>query len=311
VPPLRTLKLGELDVEMWFGVLAPAGTPRAIADRPPQQRAEGHPGAARREDRVRDAGHEPGAQQRPSSAADREGRQRWAQVIKARTGHPNRIEENRRLKVTMDILIIGAGLGGLAAAAALLQRGHRVRVFEQAPQLGEVGAGIQMSANAMKVLDHLGLRAALEPVAVRPLAFEFRASTAASCCTASRSASRTSSAMARPTSSCTAPTCTGAATGGAALDRRPSRWTPAPRASSSNGRRRHRALRRPGCRCRPSCWSAPTASARWCAATCSATTAAFHRPGGLALHGAHRAHPAGAAHRPRVSPSGAGRATMR
>ena len=74
----------------------------------------------------------------------------------------------------MHIAIIGAGLGGLAAAAALLQRGHTVRVFEQAPQLGEVGAGIQMSANAMKVLDALGLRPALEPVAVRPQAFEFR-----------------------------------------------------------------------------------------------------------------------------------------
>ena len=74
----------------------------------------------------------------------------------------------------MHIAIIGAGLGGLAAAAALLQRSHTVRVFEQAPQLGEVGAGIQMSANAMKVLDALGLRPALEPVAVRPQAFEFR-----------------------------------------------------------------------------------------------------------------------------------------
>ena len=74
----------------------------------------------------------------------------------------------------MEIALIGAGLGGLAAAAALLQRGHRVRVYEQSPQLAEVGAGIQMSANAMKVLDRLGLRSALEPVAVRPLAFEFR-----------------------------------------------------------------------------------------------------------------------------------------
>lgn len=74
----------------------------------------------------------------------------------------------------MHIAIIGAGLGGLAAAAALLQRGHAVRVYEQSATPGEVGAGIQMSANAMKVLDALGLRAALEPVAVRPLAFEFR-----------------------------------------------------------------------------------------------------------------------------------------
>jgi salicylate hydroxylase len=74
----------------------------------------------------------------------------------------------------MHIAIIGAGLGGLGAAAALLQRGHAVRVYEQSATLGEVGAGIQMSANAVKVLDALGLRAALEPVAVRPLAFEFR-----------------------------------------------------------------------------------------------------------------------------------------
>ncbi len=74
----------------------------------------------------------------------------------------------------MDIVIIGAGIGGLAAAACLLQDGHRVRVFEQSAQLGEVGAGIQMSANAVKVLDHLRLRPAIAPLAVRPQAFEFR-----------------------------------------------------------------------------------------------------------------------------------------
>jgi salicylate hydroxylase len=74
----------------------------------------------------------------------------------------------------LNIAIVGAGLGGLCAAACLLRQGHRVRVYEQSPSLGEVGAGIQMSANAMKVLDHLGLRATLEPTAVRPLAFEFR-----------------------------------------------------------------------------------------------------------------------------------------
>ena len=74
----------------------------------------------------------------------------------------------------MDIVIIGAGIGGLSAAALLLQRGHRVRVVEQAAQLGEIGAGIQMSANAVKVLDAIGLRARFELTAVRPLAFEFR-----------------------------------------------------------------------------------------------------------------------------------------
>jgi salicylate hydroxylase len=74
----------------------------------------------------------------------------------------------------MNIAIVGAGIGGLTAAACLLQRGHAVRVYEQAPQLGEVGAGIQMSANAVKVLDSLGLRERFEPTAVRPKAFEFR-----------------------------------------------------------------------------------------------------------------------------------------
>jgi salicylate hydroxylase len=74
----------------------------------------------------------------------------------------------------MNITIIGAGIGGLTAAACLLQKGHRVRVYEQASKLGEVGAGIQMSANAMKVLDAIGLRPMIEPQAVRPKGFEFR-----------------------------------------------------------------------------------------------------------------------------------------
>ena len=74
----------------------------------------------------------------------------------------------------MHIIIVGAGLGGLSAAALLLKAGHRVKVLEQSAQLGEVGAGIQVSANAMKVLEHLGVRAWVEPLAVRPQAFEFR-----------------------------------------------------------------------------------------------------------------------------------------
>jgi flavin-dependent dehydrogenase len=43
------------------------------------------------------------------------------------------------------ILIAGAGLGGLAAASCLMKAGHDVEVYEQAPQLGEIGAGIQTS----------------------------------------------------------------------------------------------------------------------------------------------------------------------
>lgn len=74
----------------------------------------------------------------------------------------------------MKIILVGAGIGGLAAAACLLRKGHQVRVHEQAAHLGEVGAAVQMSANAVKVLFDLGLRDWLETIGVKPRAFEFR-----------------------------------------------------------------------------------------------------------------------------------------
>jgi salicylate hydroxylase len=66
------------------------------------------------------------------------------------------------------IHIVGAGIGGLAAALALLRRGVPVTVHEQAPALGEIGAGVQISANGMRVLHALGLEAPLAAVAFEP-----------------------------------------------------------------------------------------------------------------------------------------------
>jgi salicylate hydroxylase len=66
------------------------------------------------------------------------------------------------------IAIVGAGLGGLTAAIALRRRGFEVTVHEQADQLGEIGAGIQLSPNAMRVLIGLGLDAAFEKIAFEP-----------------------------------------------------------------------------------------------------------------------------------------------
>lgn len=66
------------------------------------------------------------------------------------------------------IAVAGAGIGGLASALLLARFGHEVDVFERAPALSEVGAGIQLSPNVGRVLSALGLDAALDAKAVRP-----------------------------------------------------------------------------------------------------------------------------------------------
>ncbi|MEL6657267.1 MAG: FAD-dependent monooxygenase [Bacteroidota bacterium] len=58
--------------------------------------------------------------------------------------------------------IIGAGIGGLTLAIALKRQGLGVRVFERAPQLRAVGAGINLACNAMQVYEQLGLRQNIE-----------------------------------------------------------------------------------------------------------------------------------------------------
>ena len=56
----------------------------------------------------------------------------------------------------IDVLIQGAGIGGLTLAIALLQKGYSVRIVERASGLSEIGAGIWMAANPMQVFDRLG-----------------------------------------------------------------------------------------------------------------------------------------------------------
>ena len=67
-----------------------------------------------------------------------------------------------------EIAIVGGGIGGLAAALALARRGIDVAVYEQAPELRELGAGVQLSANATRVLHALGLKEALEKMQALP-----------------------------------------------------------------------------------------------------------------------------------------------
>jgi salicylate hydroxylase len=72
------------------------------------------------------------------------------------------------------VAVVGAGIGGLAAAGALLRAGLRVDVYEQETRLREEGVGMHLGPNATRILFRLGLEEALRSVAVRPEALEVR-----------------------------------------------------------------------------------------------------------------------------------------
>jgi salicylate hydroxylase/6-hydroxynicotinate 3-monooxygenase len=99
----------------------------------------------------------------------------WRRVVKAAN---IALEQDERLgprRATMTtrglrapVTIVGAGIGGLATAAALLQRGIAVEVYEQAERFLRIGAGIQQSPNAVRVHRGLGIEDRLRQVAFAP-----------------------------------------------------------------------------------------------------------------------------------------------
>src|SRR4051812_27440546 len=74
----------------------------------------------------------------------------------------------------MRVLIAGAGIGGLAAAAALLRHGIEVEVYEQAKELKEVGAGVQLAPNGTRVLAALGIGEELKALSCEAQGKEIR-----------------------------------------------------------------------------------------------------------------------------------------
>ena len=73
------------------------------------------------------------------------------------------------------VLIAGGGIGGITSVLALRQRCIDVKLFEQAPAFGQVGAGLQVSSNAARILLRLGLGEALKRVATYPEGRDYRA----------------------------------------------------------------------------------------------------------------------------------------
>lgn len=76
--------------------------------------------------------------------------------------------------MTSPVLIVGGGIGGLTAALCLARAGISAVLFEQAPAFGEVGAGVQITPNASRVLHGLGLAGALAACASEPAGIEYR-----------------------------------------------------------------------------------------------------------------------------------------
>lgn len=72
------------------------------------------------------------------------------------------------------IIVVGAGIGGLAAALSLARAGKRVLVVEREQTIEEVGAGLQISPNAGRVLQSLGLSSALDAIGLEPASFRVR-----------------------------------------------------------------------------------------------------------------------------------------
>jgi len=72
------------------------------------------------------------------------------------------------------VLIAGGGIAGLTAALALLKRGIDVEVYEQAAELKEVGAGVQLAANGTRVLYALGVGEELKALSAETQAKEIR-----------------------------------------------------------------------------------------------------------------------------------------
>lgn len=104
---------------------------------------------------------------------------RFLSVYRINTSSQSRILTWKRSKMS-NIQIAGGGIGGLAAALACARSGHAVTVCERAAEVSEVGAGVQLGPNVVKLLQGWGLESALRQVAAYPAQLQVLSATTAS-----------------------------------------------------------------------------------------------------------------------------------
>ncbi|CAK9437969.1 uncharacterized protein LODBEIA_P23470 [Lodderomyces beijingensis] len=76
--------------------------------------------------------------------------------------------EFQKTSLPLQFVVVGAGLGGVSASIALSLAGHKVKLLEAAPELGEVGAGIQIPPPSIKILEAMGCLKEVDAVSIHP-----------------------------------------------------------------------------------------------------------------------------------------------